>query len=174
MYSPAQICEAAGSLKPPTLRGWHNTDGLTVGEHQPNGRRAYAFPDAALVVWVAMQTGASVSGGESVHGYMQHHTAVRIANALRAPLASLWNGYRDAFGIEVLSELDAIGPVALATPGPTLRVEFFATRGDWVGALVNRGGNNGQPLPSILIDVAALFKAANSRLPAVGKGSEHE
>jgi len=169
MYSPAQVCAAAGGIKPTTLRAWHNIDGLTVGRHQENGHRGYSEVDVALVMWIARQTGADGAG----LGYMNHAAAVKIANKLLEPLGAIWAGYRAGHATEVFQAMDAAAPMAFATPSAGgWDVEIFPTIGAWAGALIER---RNRVRPPILIDLSTIMKraaAAGSRMPDASASKE--
>lgn len=158
MYSPSQVCAAAGNIKASTLRAWHNTDGLAIGTHRPNGHRAYSETDAALLMWVSRQTGADGAG----LGFMQHGAAVKIANKLQEPLALIWSQYRAVCGVDAHREMDADWPMAFAYPHSAgfvdgWEVEVFVRTRDWAGVLLDHRIRRGTP---VLIELSTIMRVA--------------
>lgn len=155
-YRPRHICQAF-RIEAPTLRGWHNQAGLNVGDLGSTGRRVYDLAAAAAVGFVARATGL-----DGTRGYLTLFAAIDIANKAAPHIAALNQGYRAAFGMNMLPEMDRRRPLILCDQLPSGAWEV--ERHDKLGSAVERIIDSRPPL--LTLDPANLLRRALLALPA--------
>jgi DNA-binding transcriptional MerR regulator len=149
-YRPAQVRAALG-LQAVTLHTWHNSYGLAVGRHQPNGHRRYDLADvAALNVVVRL-------GGDG--GFIQHRAVIALANDLRPLLADHLARFA-RYGADLLVKMDEARPGVACRPHDRhltfgWDLKTFETRDDGAASAIQAAGGFGV----LVIDFADLIRA---------------